>query len=781
MSDAVVGSIEVALRANTAEFDRGMRAVVEKLGGIEAALGKMGSKTSEATEATGRATAKWASLYDVAIKGAMKLVSVAMEGVDQARAQAEANTRLGNVLRSIGADVDAVTDLYGKQADTIERLTGMDDTQITNMQRLALNYGVQADKVTTLIDASVALSEATGQDVNAAMMSLIKSMDGTIDRSLRLVPGVKDLTEAQLRHGDALSVVSDKYGDVVGNKDSFNRAVTDMTVAWGDFTKALGKAIIEFGPLIRYISGLAVELNVLIDSIAEFGAIRGMFITAVAAVNPDLAADYVEGARFNAAVGRFGQGGSRPAASPVDYGRNAGVGSGPKDRFDLKIGAPQFGDWNAVDITEMPDMDLSKQLEQAALDIHGIEQFVDISEQLATAADEMYRQDFAKRFGDGIEWGTRNYVDGLKLATDKATKDAAIWEAARKKIADAVVSVAGGIKDVIGSALSQATSAFTSGVSSSASSYEALAEQRRAAGDTTGAAEAKYQAEVRKKAAQDGQAFSRAMSATLSGGPMAGLQAVLSEAFGRSQAFQRIAEIGSRMMGRLIAAVEPLASALEPLAAVFGEIVSAIADSLAPVLEHVKPVIEMFGEVVRGFALVHAYVIKGLGSAWNAIISAIQWVLRKIDKIVPGDKLNDLADSMGNAKVNMDGLNETIENLKHPKIDDGLGLLDDLPGTLDDINDSGEDLGDTLDKVNASLTNVPEGFKVARSRYMASDPTRSGFEGVAAGNTITAYITSTNPQEIAQVLLSMAERKSYLARGTVLPGIGPYGAQKAAG
>ncbi|WP_415835622.1 hypothetical protein, partial [Corallococcus soli] len=159
------------------------------------------------------------------------------------------------------------------------------------------------------------------------------------------------------------------------------------------------------------------------------------------------------------------------------------------------------------------------------------------------------------------------------------------------------------------------------------------------------------------------------------------------------------------MVGEILQALTPV------LSGAFKALASAISWLVEGVLKGVF-------EVLRYVGLAILYIIKGLASAWNGIISAIQWVFKKLGDISifgahPLGFLRDWGDSMESAKINTDSLNESITNLKDVTWDAAKRKAEETAEVLKNR--------DALADVNEALSNVPALWKVALRRFDAQD------------------------------------------------------------
>lgn len=262
--------------------------------------------------------------------------------------------------------------------------------------------------------------------------------------------------------------------------------------------------------------------------------------------------------------------------------------------------------------------------------------------------------------------------------------------------------------------------------------------------------------------------------------------------------FQRI----SNVIGRFLEGLEPLVGAISilvdavivPLSDVFAimgaslarfaPILVAIADILAPIIKTavsiVIPILDLFGVVFKAIAVALYAIVKivglgligillgitwlwnliasAIGSVMDGVISAIQWVLRKIDDVVSwliGDVLDPVAAELeklklGGLQIDRSGLLEAAEKLAQDigNFDSEVGgVTDQFTDDMGRAQNEFDRLADTTAKLNEELRNVPAGFKVALARFNAQDTqeTRGGLGGIGGYNGGPGQNSSTGP------------------------------------
>lgn len=168
-------------------------------------------------------------------------------------------------------------------------------------------------------------------------------------------------------------------------------------------------------------------------------------------------------------------------------------------------------------------------------------------------------------------------------------------------------------------------------------------------------------------------------------------------------------------MGRAMEGIAPIIVLVGVVLRMLAPALQAIGQASAWLLENV---LKGLFQVLRYVAIAILYVIKGLGSAWNGIVSAIQWVFRKLGDISifgahPLGFLRGWADSMEGVKVDTESLARSIQELEGLTWDAAMAKAQETAEVLKNR--------DALADVNESLSNVPDLWKVALRRFDAQD------------------------------------------------------------
>jgi hypothetical protein len=138
------------------------------------------------------------------------------------------------------------------QAEQLRNKTGVDDGAIMQIQQLGAGAGYSVDKIKKLTDASVQLAAKTGQDLQSAYMQINATFTGSAGRLTRLDSDFGLLTETQLKNGEAVDLILNKYGTFAQDTAS----QTDILKSnFDELTESVGYAFAE-GTMNPFLTGL---------------------------------------------------------------------------------------------------------------------------------------------------------------------------------------------------------------------------------------------------------------------------------------------------------------------------------------------------------------------------------------------------------------------------------------------------------------------------------------------------------------------------------------------
>jgi len=188
----------------------------------------------------------------VAVFAGKQVFDFFKEGIDSAIAQEQAMARLTAQLKLTGDFSEEAAASFAAFADEMEATSKHGDDVVLTQVAVAKSFGVSNEKAKELVTAAVELSAATGQDLNSSVQALGKTVSGVTGKLDEQVPALKNLTKEQLRAGDAIGIVLDRFrGSAAAEIQTFSGALLQTSNAFGNLKEAIGKVIIENGTLVE--------------------------------------------------------------------------------------------------------------------------------------------------------------------------------------------------------------------------------------------------------------------------------------------------------------------------------------------------------------------------------------------------------------------------------------------------------------------------------------------------------------------------------------------------
>lgn len=176
---------------------------------------------------------------------------------------------LKTALELQGREVERNTELFNKQAATLEFATGVSEELIRSLQQKAISLDVSNNRVRNYITASMALARVLKIDVKTAFAQLIKSTNGLVEETLAQVSAVKSLTKEQLESGEAIDVINDKYGKfALEGASGSSGAVAQLTLGFENVGKEIAKIITQSELFLKMTRVAAISVQGLANMIA---------------------------------------------------------------------------------------------------------------------------------------------------------------------------------------------------------------------------------------------------------------------------------------------------------------------------------------------------------------------------------------------------------------------------------------------------------------------------------------------------------------------------------
>jgi hypothetical protein len=209
---------------------------------------------------------------DMAMAAYEKVSAQFAHAIDEAIEAQKAQNQLTGALVSTGQYTQDLSDKVESYSNALERNKGISGEQTKALIAQAVQMGLNVDKAIQMEEAARKLAVAAGTDANSAFSMLQGAMAGQSRALGRILPQVKDLTEAQLKQGAATDIVNKvltaQYQLYEG---SFSASVNKAKNALSNVYEAIGNIIIQNPIVIKAVSAFADWMVKLQGSVESLG------------------------------------------------------------------------------------------------------------------------------------------------------------------------------------------------------------------------------------------------------------------------------------------------------------------------------------------------------------------------------------------------------------------------------------------------------------------------------------------------------------------------------
>ena len=201
---------------------------------------------AQVEQATGRSTKGMMLLggaIGVGVAAFGGLVSVMKTAVTGALEDERAEKKL---LFALNGNIEAMERML-RFKERMMASTLFSEDEIMGVINVGVEMGRTEAETRKLVTTAMGLSRVTGQDLNAAMLQLSGTYEGNAGRLARLHGGIKDLTIEQLKNGEAVDLLNQKYGKFAGDGlNSVAGQVEQMKKYWGETLDSIGAELLTW-------------------------------------------------------------------------------------------------------------------------------------------------------------------------------------------------------------------------------------------------------------------------------------------------------------------------------------------------------------------------------------------------------------------------------------------------------------------------------------------------------------------------------------------------------
>lgn len=208
------------------------------------------------------------------------LTAIAGLSVKAANTQLQAEARLLTALKKR----EDVQQRLIAQASDIQQRSVYGDEEIIEQQAYLAALGLTEEQISATTEAAVQLSAAMGMELESAVRNLAKTYSGMTGELGESLPALRELTEEQLKSGEAIRYVNEEYqGFAESVAKTGAGPLQQLKNKIGDLAEKIGTALLPIvtklaewlGALVDWFNNLSPATQEIIAYIAAFAAALG--------------------------------------------------------------------------------------------------------------------------------------------------------------------------------------------------------------------------------------------------------------------------------------------------------------------------------------------------------------------------------------------------------------------------------------------------------------------------------------------------------------------------
>lgn len=281
------GSIVKGFQKINQEAEKSADAVERSLGrALRRPLNTSGIDRSLSRLTSGVFNFRNALIGAVGILGGAALVRSFAEA---ASIQQDAVNALNTSLQTAGEFSREASVGFQELASELQATSTFGDEVILGQIALARNFTKTNEEAGKLTRAAVELSAATGISLDSAVKNLGKTFSGLAGELGESVPALRNLTQEQLKAGEALDLVLNRFGgSAIAQTRTFSGALAQLSNTFGDLFEEIGSVITNSPVIISLFNALSQTFRNLSGNLSGGNLdqfFKNLVINAAAAVN----------------------------------------------------------------------------------------------------------------------------------------------------------------------------------------------------------------------------------------------------------------------------------------------------------------------------------------------------------------------------------------------------------------------------------------------------------------------------------------------------------------
>lgn len=190
----------------------------------------------------------------VAVLAGRQVVRAIGNSIKAANEYEDSLQGLNTALKLAGTFSDEASKDFEQFATQIQRSTKFGDDAALSALQVATNFGLSGDRAKEFTQAAAELATVTGTSLDSAARQLGQTLTGQAGTLGRNIAGFRDLTAEQLKSGEAIDLLINRFGGAaLAATKTYSGAVDQLEKAQGDLSKQFGFLITQNPIVIKGI------------------------------------------------------------------------------------------------------------------------------------------------------------------------------------------------------------------------------------------------------------------------------------------------------------------------------------------------------------------------------------------------------------------------------------------------------------------------------------------------------------------------------------------------
>lgn len=185
----------------------------------------------------------------------------------------EVSLKLKATLEGNGRAVDALMGDYQKFAESMQRVTRLDDDAVLGLLQVAETMGLTGDAAKRAAQNAIGLAAARGIDAKSALRMTAALEQGRAEMLQRYFPALRNIKDQSKKVAQAHELLGKTFGVAKASAQGMAGQSDQLSNALGNLWEDLGEVLVEFvKPMVSWLKDVATAFKDMVGPIKEASA-----------------------------------------------------------------------------------------------------------------------------------------------------------------------------------------------------------------------------------------------------------------------------------------------------------------------------------------------------------------------------------------------------------------------------------------------------------------------------------------------------------------------------